>query len=296
MEKPRSPSPPSPSSFADPRIHQLVVLGMLLIYGTLALDFEIRPVNVAIIVPTALAVQWLLGRWVGLTRFDPKSPLISSLSLTLLLRTTDPGLAALAAVVTIASKFVFRWRGRHFFNPTNFGLCMVLLFTEGAWVSPGQWGSTALLAFFLVGMGSLVIRRAERSEVTLGFLAAWSVVLFGRAAWLGDPWQIPLHQLANGALLVFAFFMISDPKTTPARRSGRLLHVVVVAGVAAFIRFSLYEPNELLWALMLCAPLVPLIDHWLPGRPYRWTTTRPRLSSSHFTLRPFDHEPKGAIP
>ena len=44
---------------------------------------------------------------------------------------------------------------------------------------------------------------------------AYGLLLIGRALWLGDPLSIPLHQLQNGALLIFAFFMISDPKTTP---------------------------------------------------------------------------------
>lgn len=291
------PPPPYSAWPKDPRYHQLLVLGALILYGVVVLDFEIRPINIAIIVPTALATQWLLGRWVGLLpRFDPKSPLISSLSLTLLLRTGSPTIAALAAVVTIAGKFLLRWNGRHFFNPTNFGICAMLLITDAAWVSPGQWGSAALLAFFLAGMGSLVIRRAERSDVTLGFLTAWGALLFGRAAWLGDPWQIPFHQVANGALLVFAFFMISDPKTTPSRRSGRLLHVTAVALVAGCIRFVLYEPNELLWALVLCAPLVPLIDRWLPAPAYRWNAVPTRNRPTDLRPRPFDIEPQGATP
>ena len=49
-------------------------------------------------------------------------------------------------------------------------------------------------------------------------------LVFGRSLWLGEPMSIPLHRLQNGALLLFTFFMISDPRTTPIRgRDGLCL-------------------------------------------------------------------------
>ena len=263
-------TPPSPRR-RDPRLYQIAVLSSLLLYGFLALGFEFRPKFVVTVVATALLTQWLCGRWVGLPRFDPRSPLISSLSLALLLRTHELEIAAFAAFVAIASKFVVRFRGKHVFNPTNFGIGVALLTCDAAWVSPGQWGTAALLAFFLAGAGGVVTLRADRGDVTWAFLASYAGLLFGRTLWLGDPWVIPLHQLSSGALLVFAFFMISDPKTTPDHRAGRVLYAAVVALVAATIRFGLHRPNDLLWALLLCAPLVPWIDRWLPATRYRWT-------------------------
>ena len=117
-----------------------------------------------------------------------------------------------------------------------------------------------------------MVRRAARGDVTWAFLAAWVAVVAGRAAWLGDPPAIPLHQLANGAFLVFAFFMISDPKTTPDSRAGRILHAVLVAAGAGFVQFVLFRTNGLLWALAAAAPLVPVIDLLLPAARYRWGT------------------------
>ncbi|HLE85693.1 MAG TPA: hypothetical protein VJG13_15225, partial [Thermoanaerobaculia bacterium] len=200
----------------DPRHYQIAVLASLLAWGLFGLDLEVRPEVAAAIVATALGVQWLGGRAAGLARFDPRSALISALSLTLLLRTASPALAGLAAALAISSKFVIRGPGgKHVFNPTNFGIAAVLLLSDRAWVSPGQWGSAALAAFAVACAGLLVVRRAERSDVTWAFLAAYGGLLLGRALWLGDPLGIPLHQVSNGAFLVFAFFMISDPKTTP---------------------------------------------------------------------------------
>jgi Na+-translocating ferredoxin:NAD+ oxidoreductase RnfD subunit len=265
-----------PSRLRDPRLYQIATLASLLAWGLFALDLEVRPGVAAVILATALATQWAGGRAVGLPRFDPKSALISALSLTLLLRTASPALAALAAGLTIGSKFVIRLPAasggppKHVFNPTNFGIAAMMLATDRAWVSPGQWGSVALAAFAVACAGLLVVRRAERSDVTWAFLGFYGAVLFGRALWLGDPLAIPLHQLSNGAFLIFAFFMISDPKTTPDSRAGRVLFALLVALGAGVVHFVLFRPNGLIWSLAALSPLVPLIDRVLPGRRYRW--------------------------
>ena len=254
----------------DPRLYQIAVLAGLLTYGVLRLDLEVRPDRAAVILATALFTQWACTRLFGLPRFDPRSPLISALSLCLLLRAGSPVLAAAAAAITISSKFLIRARGKHVFNPTNFGLVVMMLVSDRVWVSPGQWGSAAFFGFLLACLGGLVVHRAARSDVTYAFLAAYSAVLFGRAAWLGDPLAIPLHQLESGAFLIFAFFMISDPKTTPDTRRGRILYAALVATVAGGIQFGLYQPNALIWSLALCAPLVPALDRLLPGERYLW--------------------------
>ena len=99
-------------------------------------------------------------------------------------------------------------------------------------------------------------------------------MIFGRAAWLGDPWAIPLHQLQNGAFLIFAFFMISDPKTTPDSRLGRVLFAAIVAAVAGWVQFGLFRPNGLIWSLFFCVPLVPILDRLFAGERYRWPGIR----------------------
>jgi Na+-translocating ferredoxin:NAD+ oxidoreductase RnfD subunit len=88
--------------------------------------------------------------------------------------------------------------------------------------------------------------------------------------WLGDPLHIPLHQLESGALLLFAFFMISDPKTTPDSRAGRVVFAFLVAFGAAYVQFRLFRTNGLLWSLALFSLAVPLLDRLLPGERYSW--------------------------
>lgn len=257
----------------DPRYFQIAVLSGLLLYGLFVLDFEVTLGRALTILAAALGCQALISRCAGIP-FDPRSPLISALSLCLLLRTGSWITAVLVAAITIGSKFVLRSRGKHLFNPTNFGLVVAMACSPwlpgGAWVSPGQWGQGIWLAFLLAGLGSLVVRRAERSDVTWAFLGFHLAIVFGRAAWLGDPWSIPLHGLQSGALLIFAFFMISDPRTTPDSRTGRIVFAGLVAAGGAWVSFGLFRPQGLLWSLAVAALLVPLLDRLFPARRYHW--------------------------
>jgi Na+-transporting NADH:ubiquinone oxidoreductase subunit NqrB len=257
-------------SSLDPRLYQIASLSTLLLYGLLWLHFDVSPVQIIVTIGTAILTQYAGARFYNLPSFDPKSPLISALSLCLLLRTDHLAVAALAAFIAIGSKFVIRWRDKHLFNPTNFAL-VVMLAGELGWISPGQWGQVAWFGFLIACLGSLVVTRAARADVTLAFLTFYVCLLFARAFWLGDPLTIPLHQIESGALLIFSFFMISDPKTTPDSRTGRIVFALMVALAALYVQFGFFRPNGPLWGLIACAVLVPFLDYVLPGSRYDWS-------------------------
>jgi len=258
------------SKLRDPRWYQVFVLSLLLGVGVFVLDFGIRWQNAIAIFTSAQIAQFVCARYVARISYEPLSALITSFSLTLLLRTDMIALAILAAFIAIGSKFLVRVRGKHIFNPANVALVSLMLLSDSAWVSSGQWGSATIGALALACLGMLVLTKARRAETTIAFLSAYGLLLIGRAVWLGDPLSIPLHQLQNGALLIFAFFMISDPKTTPDSSLGRVLFGVLVASIAYAIQFVAYEPNGPILALIISAPLVPLIDSVSRGRAYRW--------------------------
>jgi Na+-transporting NADH:ubiquinone oxidoreductase subunit NqrB len=273
----------------DARIAQLAVLGALAVWGLVALDFEVDPLAAAVTLASALAAQLAGARLAGIA-FDARSAAISGLSLTLLLRSDALGWHALAAALAIGSKFALRVRGKHFLNPTNFALVALLLTSEHVWVSPGQWGSGPLLAAALVA-GACWVLRGARADATLAFLGAWCAILFGRALWLGDPLAIPLHQLESGALLLFAGFMLSDPRTLPDARPARIGFALAVAALAYVLRFRFFDPNALLYALAAASLFTPLLDALAPGARFAWlgssadcSLIRENLDESHPTV------------
>ncbi len=256
----------------DPRHGQIAALGTLVLAGVIWFGFEMpwwRPVAA---LSGALGAQWLAARLVR-TPFELRSAAITALSLTLLLRTMGWELAALAAALAVGSKFVLRIRGRHIWNPAALAIVAVTSLASGAWISTGQWGVGGWIAIFIAGAGLAVTRRAGRAEVPFLFLGFWAALSLGRALWLGDPLAIPLHQLSSGALLIFAFFMISDPMTQPWHRGARVFWIGAVAALGFTLQHSWIVTAGPLWGLVLMAPLVPLLDRVFPAPRKTWTDT-----------------------
>jgi Na+-transporting NADH:ubiquinone oxidoreductase subunit NqrB len=171
----------------DPRYYQIGVLAALLVYGLIRLDFEVTPIQILLILTTALWTQLFCTRAWKLPFYDPRSSLISGLSLCLLMRTDSLWLAVVSTAVAILSKFVLRVGTKHLFNPTNFGLICMVGLTDRVWVSPGQWGNDAIFAFFMACLGGFVVNRALRSGVSLVFLGSYAALLVSRSLWLGEP-------------------------------------------------------------------------------------------------------------
>ena len=253
----------------DPRWWQIGSLSALLLWGMTVLRFDVTVAGIVAIFATALLTQRAFSGFSGIP-FEWKSAAISALSLCLLMRSSSTLLLMAAAFVAMAGKFVVRWNGKHIFNPTNGAIVLMMLLSDRVWVSPGQWGSAAFLGFLIASAGALVVYRSARSDVTIAFLLIWCGILMARTIRLGDPLAIPFHRLENGALLIFAFFMISDPKTTPDSRAGRILFAALVAAGAWYIQFKLFRTNGLLWSLAACSPLVPLIDRITKGPRFSW--------------------------
>ena len=257
----------------DPRWFQIGSLTFLLSYGLFWLRFDLQWEQTALTLLAVCLMQVLLSSLFSLPRIDLKSACISGLSLCLLLRTNEWWVAVIGAFIAISSKFLLRVQGRHLFNPTNFALIVLIgLAPEHAWVSPAQWGNFAFFAFLMLCLGGLVVNRASRSDVTIAFLIFYVAIVFGRSTWLNEPWAIPLHKLQNGALLLFAFFMISDPKTTPDSRAGRIIFALLVALGAAYVQFKLFRNNGLLWSLALFTLSVPILNWIFPGAKYEWNS------------------------
>ena len=255
---------------ADPRIFQIAALGLLLAAGAYLRDFTIRPEQSGLAFVAAIATQVLCDRLGGSGRSGLPSALITALSLSLLLRADNAWVHPIAASVAIGSKSLVHVRGKHLFNPGNLGVVFALLMLPGAWVSPGQWGDDFALAGWFVALGAVVTHRARRADVSLAFLGFHLGSSLCRVLWLGQRAAVWVHQMQSGALLLFAFFMISDPMTIPNRRRGRIAHAALVAAIAYVWQFTLYRPNSLLWALFLAAPAVPLWDRLWPAAKYEW--------------------------
>jgi Na+-transporting NADH:ubiquinone oxidoreductase subunit NqrB len=181
--------------------------------------------------------------------------------------------------VAILSKFLLRVGDKHVFNPANVGIAAVLLLTQDAWVSPGQWGDEQWYALLFLGAGGLVLQKVGRWDTSVAFLGSYALLEAIRNAWLGWPWDVWSHRLMSGSLLLFALFMVTDPRTIPNSRTGRIVWAMAIAFVTFIFRNFFFISTAVFWALLLLAPLTIVVDALWPAPPFKWS--RPEADPLH---------------
>ena len=258
----------------DARWLQIGAVGGLLLFGALVRDFALGWEQSALCFAGALGAQWFWMRALGLHNVGYLSAIVTGIGLSVLVRADTLWVHPLVAALAISAKFTVRLRGKHIFNPANLGVIIAVLFLPGAWLSPGQWGSDAVAALWFVALGVTVTVSAKRFDIAWVFLACYGLLLVGRVAWLDQRWAVLFNQLSSGGLLLFTFFMITDPMTTPNDRRMRWLYAALVAGLAFAWQFVWYRNGGPVWALFLLSPLMPLLDWLRPGTKHQW---RPRM-------------------
>ncbi|PZD74695.1 Electron transport complex subunit RsxD [Acaryochloris thomasi RCC1774] len=258
----------------DARDYQILFLSLFLGLGIFTRDWTLQPLIIGVAIATSLTVQLLASLYIHrrikpAASFDPalRSALITALGLSLLLRTGHWTTMALAATLAILSKFILRVNHKHFFNPANFGIIAVLLFTQDAWVSPGQWGEVGWYGLLFVGAGGIVLKRVGRWDTTAVFLSTYTLLGAIRNLWLGWSWDVLTHQLMSGSLLLFALFMLTDPRSIPDARSGRVVWGVAISLLTFVLQSYFSVTTAIFWALFALAPLTILLDgQWLAPR------------------------------
>lgn len=293
----------------DARIYQLLFLALFLLLGIGTRDWTLHPGMIAIVIltcvltqtiaesvvyvlksrqqvaaslPPCQAVQEALPAQENAPKRDGQtllqtlpaklpSALITSLGLSLLLRADHYSTLMLAGILAILSKFLLRFKEKHIFNPANFGILSVLILTPDAWVSPGQWGDEGWYALLFLGTGGVVLRKVGRWDTTIAFLSTYAGLEALRNLWLGWTWDVLAHRLMSGSLLLFALFMVTDPRTIPNARSGRLIWAAAIALLTFILRNGFFLSTAVFWALFALAPLTILLDQLLPAPGFAWT-------------------------
>ncbi|MBD2667035.1 hypothetical protein B6N60_00048 [Richelia sinica FACHB-800] len=264
--------------FKDIRDYQILFLGSFLILGIGTRDWTLKPELIGIAIATCLTMQCLLSVVTSKSQgFQDKiqlsnlrSALITGLGLSLLLRADHWTTMALAAAVAITSKFILHIGHKHFFNPGNFGIISALVLTGDAWVSPGQWGDEWWYGLLFIGTGGMILQRIGRWDTTAAFLGAYSLLEAVRNLWLGWTWDVYVHRLMSGSLLLFALFMITDPRSIPNAKLGRIIWALCIAILTFILRNYFYLSTAVFWSLFALSPLTILIDYLWSAPRFAW--------------------------
>jgi Na+-transporting NADH:ubiquinone oxidoreductase subunit NqrB len=267
--------------FSDVRDYQIGFLGTFLGLGIMTRDWSIKPELILSLILTCCLTQLLLTILSKPTE-NPfpalKSALITSLGLALLLRADRVSTMILAGVLAIASKFVFAIDRKHWFNPANFGIITALILTPDAWVSPGQWGDDWWYLLLFIGMGGIVLKRVGRWDTSVAFFGSYALLEIIRNIWLGWTWDVCLHKLMSGSLLLFALFMITDPRSIPNARSARIIWAIAIAGLAFILRNYFYINEAVFIALFAMSPLTILLDKYWLASQFDWQSNELKTS------------------
>lgn len=185
------------------------------------------------------------------------------------------------AVIAIMSKYFFRYKNQHIFNPSNFGISW-MLFTA-AWSVAGlsvQWGNQILPMVVIWLFGLVIVWRANRLHITLTYVFSFLAFAFLRSQILGQHFFTEVSPLTGPMYQLFIFFMITDPPTNVKSRKGQILVAFLIALVEFVLRLNsfIYAP---FYALFLVGPVAKLIDlKWFSGSQVVLKSEKSRLGST----------------
>ena len=260
---------------SDGRHFQIIAQISFLCYGILLLGWDADWKNYLAIFSGVLLAQGLAIRFAGFPIDSLKSALITGLGLSLLMKANDAWLFLCAALLAIGMKFLTKINGKHLWNPANFGIVAAAFLSNEAWISPGQWGSSALIIFIVGTAGLAVLSNIKRLETGIAFLITFAVLEYTRTVlYLGWEHDVYLLKLTNGSLWLFSFFMITDPMTTPNHRKLRIGWAMLVGGVSFYLANFYFVNGAPFWTLFFFTPFTPLLDRLTPRiQSFVWRKT-----------------------
>jgi len=259
--------------FVPPIFITLILLGGQIGYGILE-SYE----KTLVAISTAILVEMVLGRIFTGKYPHAASAYITGISVGILLRSTAFWPYAVCAAIAITSKYVLRYKGRHLWNPSNFGICVVLfLLPASSTMLSIQWGNNlgSLVVIWL--LGSVIIWRLRRFHISATYAIAFILLAVLRAYIIHEPVLSEISPITSPEYQLFIFFMITDPKTTVRSRSGQILVVVAVAILEMVFRLNQSVYAEL-YALFWIGPIAMLIEMWLNARRIKSEPTAPVLT------------------
>jgi enediyne biosynthesis protein E5 len=282
--------------FKDARYFQILFQSIFLSYGILFLHWQNDGWLYLTYFITSIVTQFLCELAFGkndnsfFASFKKGIPsiLISSFGLSLLLKTNLLWVAVFAAFVSILSKYIIRINGKHIFNPSALGIVAAILLTGKAWVSPGQWGSGIVILFAVLCLGFIVVTKVQNLSTSLSFLGVFAALIFIRQIiYLGWPIDHFIQSLSTGSLLLFSFFMITDPKTTPNHSMAKIIWCAVIAAVAFYLATFKFINAAPIFVLVFAQPLVPLLDKLLKAKKFQWSNPIKNISLNEYSIKSF---------
>ncbi len=277
MSQPIAISPPKLSDTPESRKRRLldnryvppVFITLILLAGQFSYGILESYERTLLAIGTSIATELLLGRIFFGKWPNVASAYITGISVGILVRSPAFWPFAVAAALAITSKYVLRYRGRHLWNPSNFGISTVLfLLPASAAMLSIQWGNNMASMVAIWALGSIIIWRLRRFHISATYAISFLVLAILRSHIIHEPWLAEVSPITGPEYQLFIFFMITDPKTTVRSKKGQCIVAFLVALLEMFFRLeqSIYAE---LYALFWIGPIAMLVEMWLDSHRSR---------------------------
>jgi enediyne biosynthesis protein E5 len=247
--------------YLPPLLITSILLGAQLSFGILE-GWE----RTGLAIVTAIGAELIMGRITYGAWPHPASAYISGISAGILVRSPFLWPYFLTSLISITSKYVLRLKGRHLWNPTNFGVSAVVFLAPAAvTVLSIQWGNAIAPMVIIWVLGSVIVWRVGRAHISATYVASFLLLSFVRSSITGTPWLAAVAPITGPMYQLFIFFMVTDPKTTVRSRIGQCAVVFLVAFVEMLLRLRevLYAP---FYALFIVGPIAMLVQIMMDSR------------------------------
>ena len=134
----------------------------------------------------------------------------------------------------------------------------------------GQWGDDWWYALLFFGTGGIILKQVGRWDTSVVFLSVYAGLEAVRNIWLGWTLDVFLHRLMSGSLLLFALFMLTDPRSIPSAKSGRYIWAISIAALTFILRNQFFVSTAVFWALFALAPLTIILDIIWTAPKFTW--------------------------
>ncbi|HEY1262802.1 MAG TPA: hypothetical protein VGF06_04710 [Terriglobales bacterium] len=243
-----------------------VFITSILVVGHLSFGILESYWKTGLAIVTSIAAELILGKLFFGKWPHPASAYITGISVGILVRSPAYWPYALCSLISITSKYVLRAKGRHIWNPSNFGISALLFLAPEA-VAPLsiQWGNNVWPMLVIWVLGSIIIYRVHRFNITGTYVLSFLAFAFLRSWMIGQPWQSEVAPITGPMYQLFIFFMITDPKTTVRSRKAQCVVAFLIALAEMIMRLGqiIYAP---FYALFLVGPAAFLLEIWLDSR------------------------------
>jgi hypothetical protein len=221
----------------------------------------------ALAIAAAMLLELALGRLFYGKFPHLASSYISGISVGILIRSPLFWPYALCSAISITSKYVIRWKGRHLWNPSNFAICVLLLLApEAVSTLSIQWGNAIYPMLIVWTLGALITWRVQRFHITATYVLSFCAFAALRSLITDHSFWAEVAPITGPMYQLFIFFMITDPRTTVKPKWAQCLVAFLVAAMEMVLRLAenIHAPY---YALTIVGPAALAFEIW-------WTTRK----------------------